>query len=146
MLTNKNRVPKVSKEPHGFPKLCGVKLVPTIAGCVIVGRVCIYNRVGRDAQAAVITAHKLGILQCCHILEQRAFALFCIVGAGFISCIAAKPFASKAAPKANKTGKGGVIVFVFPYILILLKSDVLRQVISVLNALEHCNEILMPVI
>lgn len=95
---------------------------------------------------AVITTHKLCILQGSHIFEQRAFALFCIVGAGFVSCIATKPFASKAAPKAYKTGKGRVIVFVFPYMLILLWSDVLRQAIAILNALEHCNEIMVPVI
>lgn len=72
--------------------------------------------------------------------------MFRIVGAGFVSCIATKPFASKTAPKAYKTGKGGVIVFVFPYMLILLWSDMLRQVIAILNALEHCNEIIVPVI
>lgn len=72
--------------------------------------------------------------------------MLCIVGAGLVSCITAKPFASKAAPKAYKTGKGRVIVFVFSYMLILLWSDVLRQVIAILNALEHCNEIRVPVI
>lgn len=95
---------------------------------------------------AVITTYKLGILQGCHIFKQGALALFGIIGAGFISRISAKPFASKAAPKAYKTGKDGVCILVFPYVLVLLRSDVLRQVIALLNALEHRNEVFVPVI
>lgn len=95
---------------------------------------------------AVIATYKLGILQGCHIFKQGALALFGVIGASFIPCVSAKPFASKAAPKAYKTGKDGVGILVFPYVLVLLRSDVLRQVIALLNALEHCNEVLMPVI
>lgn len=72
--------------------------------------------------------------------------MFGIVGAGLVSCVSAKPFASKAAPKAYKTGKHWVILLVFTDVLILLWSDVLRQVIASLDTLEHRNEIGVPVI
>lgn len=74
---------------------------------------------------AIITTYKLRILQCYHIFKQGAFTLFGIVGASFISCISAKPFASKAATKANKTGKDGVILFMIFYVLILFRSYLL---------------------
>lgn len=62
MLTDKNRMPKVGKQPHCHPKLCGVKFVPGVACGIVIGRVRIYYGAGWDAQAAVIATYKLGIL------------------------------------------------------------------------------------
>lgn len=69
-----------------------------------------------------------------------------VVGAGGVSGVASKPLAAKAAPKAHETGQGRVIVFVVPYVAVFLWGDTLRQLISVLDALEHGNEVFVAVI
>ena len=136
----------ISKQAHGNPKFSAVEAVTVIASGVVVRWICVDDSARRDAHSAIVSAHECGILQGCHIFQQGTLALRGIVGAGGVSCIAAKPFAAEAAPEAHKACQCRIIVFVFSDMSVLFRRDGFWQLIAALHTLEQCNEVLVAVI
>ena len=64
-----------------------------------------------------------------------------VVGAGGVSGVASKPFAAKAASKAYKTDQHGVPVLMGLDELVLVRGDELRQLVAILDAPQHGDEI-----